>query len=184
MHWFSLGLRIVNFRWNQASLWQHSILRETSLKSKLFLSNLYREGKKILLVCFLLPLKREKMSDTCSLFPPFGEPWSSCLLPSQNEMKWGNNPDYFPRRFIFQKYFSSVQSLSRVPLCNPMNHSTPHLPVHHQLPKFTQTQVHRVSDAIQPSHPLSSPSPHPNPSQHQSFPKSRFFISGDKRIGA
>ena len=41
-------------------------------------------------------------------------------------------------------------------LCNPMNHSTPGLPVHHQLPKSTQTYVHRVSDAIQPSHPLSS----------------------------
>ena len=49
-----------------------------------------------------------------------------------------------------------------------MNRSTPGLPVHHQLPEFTQTHVHRVSDAIQPSHPLSSPSPPaPNPSQHQ-----------------
>ena len=43
--------------------------------------------------------------------------------------------------------------------CDPMNHSTPGLPVHHQLPEFTQTHVHRVGDAIQPSHPLSSPSP-------------------------
>ena len=51
-----------------------------------------------------------------------------------------------------------------------MNHSTPGLPVHHQLPEFTQTHVHRVSDAIQPSHPLSSPSlPAPNPSQHRVF---------------
>ena len=55
-------------------------------------------------------------------------------------------------------------------LCDPMNPSTPGLPVHHQLPVFTQTHVHRVSDAIQPSHPLSSPSPlAPNPSQHQSL---------------
>ena len=55
-------------------------------------------------------------------------------------------------------------------LCNPMNRSMPGLPVHHQLPEFTQTHVHRVSDAIQPSHPLSSPSPPaPNPSQHQSL---------------
>ena len=52
--------------------------------------------------------------------------------------------------------------------CDPMNCSTPGLPIHHQLPEFTQTRVHRVSDAIQPSHPLSSPSPPaPNPSQHQ-----------------
>ena len=55
-----------------------------------------------------------------------------------------------------------------------MNRSTPGLPVHHQLPEFTQTHVHRVSDATQPSHPLSSPSPPaPNPSQHQSFPISQ-----------
>ena len=55
-------------------------------------------------------------------------------------------------------------------LCDPMNCSTPGLPVYHQLPEITQTQVHRVSDAIQPSHPLSSPSPPaPNPSQHQSL---------------
>ena len=55
-------------------------------------------------------------------------------------------------------------------LCNPMNCSTPGLPVHHQLPEFTQTQVQQVSDAIQPSHPLSSPSPPaPNLSQHQSL---------------
>ena len=53
---------------------------------------------------------------------------------------------------------------------DPMNHSTPGLPVHHKLPESTQTHVHRVSDAIQPSHPLSSPSPPaPNPSQHQSL---------------
>ena len=55
-------------------------------------------------------------------------------------------------------------------LCNPMNHSTPGLPVHHQLPEFTETHVYQVSDAIQTSHPLSSPSPlAPNPSQHPSL---------------
>ena len=55
-------------------------------------------------------------------------------------------------------------------LCNPMNPSTPCLPVHHQLPEFTQTHVHRVSDAIQPSHPLASPSPPAfNPSKRQSL---------------
>ena len=53
--------------------------------------------------------------------------------------------------------FSSVTQ-SCPTLCNPMNCSMPGLPVHHQLPEFTQTHVHRVSDAIQPSHPLSSPS--------------------------
>ena len=62
--------------------------------------------------------------------------------------------------------FSSITQ-SCLTLCDPMNHSTPGLPVHHQLPEFTQTHVHWVGDAIQPSHPLSSPSPPaPNPSQH------------------
>ena len=65
--------------------------------------------------------------------------------------------------------FSSVAQSCPTP-CDPMNRSTPGLPVHYQLPEFTQTHVHRVRDAIQPSHPLSSPSPPaPNPSQHQSL---------------
>ena len=65
--------------------------------------------------------------------------------------------------------FSSVTQ-SCPTLCDPMNCSTPGLPVHHHLPEFTQTHVHRVRDAIQPSHPLSSPfSPAPNPCQHQSL---------------
>ena len=68
--------------------------------------------------------------------------------------------------------FSSVQFSSDAQSCltlwDPVNHSTPGLPVHHQLPEFTQTHVHRVGDAIQPSHPLSSPSPPAlDPSQHQ-----------------
>ena len=70
--------------------------------------------------------------------------------------------------------FSSVQfssiAQSCPTLCDPINRSTPGLPVHHQLPEFTLTSIHRVSDAIQPSHPRSSPSPPaPNPSQHQSL---------------
>ena len=74
-----------------------------------------------------------------------------------------------PLHIISSFQFSSV-ALSCLTLCNPMNCSTPGLPVHHQLPELTQTHVHRVSDAIQPSHPLSSPSPpSPNPSQHQSL---------------
>ena len=63
--------------------------------------------------------------------------------------------------------FSSVTQ-SCPTLCDPMNRSTPGFPVHHQLPEFTQTHAHRVDDAIQPSHPLSSPSPPaPDPFQHQ-----------------
>ena len=67
-------------------------------------------------------------------------------------------------------YQFSTVTQSCPTLCDPMNHSTPGLPVHHQLPEFTQTHVHWVSDAIQPFHHLSSPSPPaPNPSQHQSL---------------
>ena len=73
------------------------------------------------------------------------------LIPTR---QWDKNTRNFT---LYQ--FSSVQSLSSVRLCNSMNRSMPGLPVHHQLPEFTQTHVHQVSDAIQPSHPLSSPSP-------------------------
>ena len=54
---------------------------------------------------------------------------------------------------------SSIQLLSSVQLCDPIDYSIPGFPVHHQLPEPTQTHVHHTSDAIQPSHPLSSPSP-------------------------
>ena len=70
--------------------------------------------------------------------------------------------------------FSSVQFNSATQLSptlrNPMKHSTPGIPVHHHLPEFTETHIHQVGDAIQPSHPLFSPSPPvPSPSQHQSL---------------
>ena len=79
--------------------------------------------------------------------------------------------------------YAAAKSLQSCPtLCDPMNHSTPGLPVHHQLPEFTQTHVHQVRDAIQPPHPLLSPSPPaPNPSQHQSFSnESTLYISWPK----
>ena len=79
--------------------------------------------------------------------------------------------------------FSSVTQLCPT-LCNPMDWSMPGLPLHHQLLEPTQTHVHRVSDAIQPSHPLLSPSP-PAFSlfQHQGLLMSQFFTSGDQSIG-
>ena len=77
----------------------------------------------------------------------------------------------------------SVHSLSRVWLCNPMNRSMPVLPVHHQIPEFTETHVIRVGDVIQPSNPLSSPSPPaPNPSQHQGL-LSQLLASGGQSTG-
>ena len=73
----------------------------------------------------------------------------------------------WPDRWIISNVFISLAQ-SCLTLCDPMNHSMPGLPVHHQHPEFTQTLVHQVGDAIQPSHPLSSPSPPaPNLSQHQ-----------------
>ena len=79
-----------------------------------------------------------------------------------------------------------VQSLSCPALCNPMDYSTPGFPVHHHLAELAQTHVHQVGDAIQPSHPLSSPSPTFNCSQHQgqSFLMNQFFASGAQSIGA
>ena len=75
---------------------------------------------------------------------------------------------HFLLQYTYIQFSSVAQSCPT--LCNPVNRSTPGLPVHHQLPEFTQTHIHGVSDAIQPSHPLSSPSPPaPNPSQHQSL---------------
>ena len=79
--------------------------------------------------------------------------------------------------------FSSVTQ-SCLTLCNTMNRSTPGLPVHHQLPEFTQTHVHQVGDAMQPSHPLSSPSPPAlNLFQHQGLFKWVSLASGGQSIG-
>ena len=79
--------------------------------------------------------------------------------------------------------FSSVTQ-SCLTLWDPLNCSMPGLPVHHQLLEFTHTHVHWVGDVIQPSHPLSSPSPPAlNPSQHQSFQMSQLFTSGGQSIG-
>ena len=75
-------------------------------------------------------------------------------------------------RVVKPSWIHQIRSVAQscLTLCDPMNCSTPGLPVHHQLLEFTQTHIHGVSDAIQPSHPLSSPSPPaPNPSQHQSY---------------
>ena len=89
---------------------------------------------------------------------------SLCFLP----WRVGSLPLASPgKSFRYSVQFSSVTQ-SCPTLCNPMNCSMPGLPVHHQLPEFTETHVHRIGDAIQASHPLSSPSlPAPNPSQHQ-----------------
>ena len=82
------------------------------------------------------------------------------IIMNQSEIKT-QTATFVASSVLSQKLFSSVQfssvTQSCPTLCDPMNCSTPGLPVHHQLPEFTQTHVHRVGDAIQPSHPLSSP---------------------------
>ena len=95
-----------------------------------------------------------------SMWVPRSGPCSDhCLTPAR--------PSRIITSLLLDTQFSSV-SQSCPTLCNPKNRSMPGLPVHHQFPEFTQTHAHRVSDAIQPSHPLSSPSPPaPNPSKHQ-----------------
>ena len=90
---------------------------------------------------------------------------SECSLEKPGNHVFNQKTEIIP--WLAAVQFSSVAQ-SCLTLCGPMNRSTPGLPVHHKLPEFTQTHAHRVGDAIQPSHPLSSPSPPaPNPSQHQ-----------------
>ena len=94
--------------------------------------------------------------------------WKSSIQSTRPGVDCGSDHELSSVRFSSIQFSSVAQSC--LTLCDPMNHSTPGLPVHHQLPEFTQTHVHRVSDAIQPSHPRLSPSPPaPNPSQHQSL---------------
>ena len=107
------------------------------------------------------------------------EYWSGLLCPPPGDIP---NPRIEPVSLLSPAwaggFFTTSTTLVQIrsvaqscpTLCDPINRSTPGLSVHHQLPEFTQTQVHRVSDAIQPSHPLLSPfPPAPSPSQHQSL---------------
>ena len=98
------------------------------------------------------------------LFSAILRPPQTTVLPFYIYFSWGR---FWSLPSVSQ--FSSVAQ-SCPTLCDPMDRSTPGLPVYHQLPEFIQTHVRQVSDAIQPSHPLSSPSPPaPNPSQNQSL---------------
>ena len=97
--------------------------------------------------------------------------WPARLLCQRGVSPGKNTGVYCPVLVAipFSLQFSSVAQ-SCPTFCDPMNRSTPGLPVHHQLPELTQTHVYRVDEAVQPSHPLSSTSPPaPNPSQHQSL---------------
>ena len=99
--------------------------------------------------------------DSLSSYPGFHYSVEISIEKVEDRLKLG-------RSLLVKPQFSSVQSLSHVQLCAPMDCSMPGLPIHHQHPEFTQTHVHWVGDAIQPSHLLSSPSPPAiNLSQHQ-----------------
>ena len=100
-----------------------------------------------------------------------------------------NIKKYLKRTHVFSSlnyFYSSVQlssvTQSCLTLCNPMNHSTPGLPIHHQLPESTQTHVHWVGDAIQPSVIPFSSCPQSFPASG-SFPMSQLFASGGQSIG-
>ena len=129
----------------------------------------------------------DNMQPWCTPFPILNQSVVPCPILTiaswpaygfhRRQVRWSGIPISLR---IFHNLLSSTQSKALVQfssvtqscpiLCDPMNRSKPGLPVHHQLPEFTQTHVHRVGDAIQPSHPLSSPfPPAPNPSQHQSL---------------
>ena len=123
--------------------------------------------------------------------------WGASLLPADGHLAvWSHGPFSIHMCSLTLMTFIQFSSVSQscLTLCDPMNRSMPGLPVHHQLPEFTQTHLHRVGDAIQPSHPLLSPSPTaPNPSQHQglfqlvnssgSFTMSQLFAQGGQSIG-
>ena len=112
-------------------------------------------------------LRESSQASPSSCMDPYmGQRGQSRISPFRCPMGASKNPK---RILILSVQFSSVAH-SCLTLCDPMNCTTPGLPVHNQLPEFTQTHIHRVGDAIQPFHPLLSPSPlAPNPSQHQSL---------------
>ena len=125
--------------------------------------------------CPLCP-SNSTLAKTSALILPLGTGLQLLLLRLLNRDQalslWSGSTD--SKTLDFQRTNPSVQFSSVAQSCpalsDPMNRSTPGLPVHHQLPEFTQTHVHWIHDAIQPAHPLSSPSPPaPNPSQHQSL---------------
>ena len=123
--------------------------------------------------CFI-NIKAEdwELPTTCRCFSEWSE-WNFLREKSNNSHS----------RILYSVHFqfSSVQSLSCLILCDPMDHSMPDLPVHHHCLEFTQTHVHWVGDAIQPSHPLLSPSlPAPSPSQHQDLFQ---WVSSSHQLG-
>ena len=114
----------------------------------------------------------------------FATPWT--VAHQAPLSMWFSRQEYWSGWPIEGSHISSVTSVTQscLTLCDHMDCSRPGLPVHHQLPEFTQTHIHRVGDAIQASHPLFSPSPPAfSLSQQQSFPMSQLFAWGGQSIG-
>ena len=139
-----------------------------------------------------MPLPLPQGICTCSLLPGMCVPlrWPSPLLRSLSKCQIFSEVVHGHHICFLiccnkspQTQLSSVTQ-SCPTLCDPMDCSKPGFPVHLQLPEFAQTHVHQVGDAVQPSHPLSYPSPPAfNLSQHQGLQMSQFFASGGQTIG-
>ena len=136
-------------------------------------------------LCCVLGYRTENAESLASIQTKSGGS-SSCLL--RTRLGWGCSPSFPASTSSLVSFTSSVQ-FSSVPqlcptVCNPMNCSTPGLPVHHQLPESTQTHVYGVGDAIQPSHHLCPflllPSIFPS---IRVFPNSQLFASGGQSVG-
>ena len=120
------------------------------------------------------PLLSQRARTTISYPFLHHDPWTLHTI-TWNNHRSPNLFDWCPETYISAQFSSVTQSYPI--LCNPMDCSTPGLPVHHQLPEFTQTHIHWVGNAIQPSHPLSSSSPPAfNLSQHQDLFKWVSFL--------
>ena len=146
----------------------HSFKTSSYCTHRAFIFKIPKDAEKKLILCLTQPTLEDSFLNLESSFTRVHTAW-----PQSASYKGFHHFKKQKQRKI-NLWAESVQFSSVTQSCptlyDPTNRSTPGLPIHHQLPEFTQTHVHRVSDAIQPSHPLSSPSPHaPNPSQHQSL---------------
>ena len=158
--------------WLFATPWiaaHRASLSITIFRSSLRFTSMSNHIRNIFINCILknpifFPHRNKNLNDSCQWLEELKE-WEAALwAQSFSFTRWKDSGDWV----VQQVQFSSVTQSCPTPL-DPMNHSTPGLPVHHHLPEFTQTHV-RVHGAIQPSHPRSSSSPPaPNPSQHQSL---------------
>ena len=130
---------------------------------------------------------RQRSTISCAANKTRHSQLNSEVIPWHVKNTWAKRSrQYTESKILWTHLITSVSSVAQScpTLCDPMNRSTPGLPVHHQLLEFTQTHVHWVSDAIQPSHPLSAPSPPEfNLSHYQSFQMSQLFASGGQSIG-